>query len=74
MRAGRWISAEVTDVDKPLLSVARIVSGGYKVIFDIHGSYIVQPGSGEYIELEQSGGLYTLKMWVPKRQPFSRQD
>ena len=58
----RWINAEVTDVDRPLLSVAQIVAAGCKVIFDANGSYIEQPGSGEYIELEQSGGLYTLKM------------
>ena len=70
----RWINAEVTYVDRPLLSVAQIVAAGCKVIFDANGSYIEQPGLGEYIELEQSGGLYTLKMWVPKKQPFSGQD
>ena len=70
----RWFSAEVTDVDKPLLSVALIVAAGCKVIFDRHGSYTEQPDSGEYIELEQTGGLYTLKMWVPKKQLFTGQD
>ena len=56
-------SAPRSDVDKPLLSVAQIVAAGCKVIFGIRGSYIEQPNSGEYIELEQTGGLYTLKMW-----------
>ena len=69
----RWISAEVTDVEEPLLKVAQIVAAGCKVIFDANGSYIEQPNSGEHIELEQTGGLYTPKMWVPKKQPFTRQ-
>ena len=47
--------------------MAQIVAAGFKVTFDLHGSYIEQPGSNEYIELEQANGLYTLKMWVSKQ-------
>ena len=63
----KQITASVTDVDTPLLSVAQIVRDGSTVVFHRDGSY-VQDENGEKIHLEQKGGLYTLKMWVPREQ------
>ena len=63
----KQITASVTDVDAPLLSVAQIVRAGSAVVFHREGSY-VQDEHGERIPLEQKGGLYTLKMWVPHEQ------
>ena len=67
----KQLTASVTDVDKPLLSVAQIVRSGSRVVFDRSGSY-VEDENKEKIWLEQQGGLFTLKMWVPKEQgsPF----
>ena len=63
----KQITASVTDVDNPLLSVAQIVRAGSTVVFHLEGSY-VQDEHGERIPLEQKGGLFTLKMWVPREQ------
>ena len=63
----KQLTASVTDVDKPLLSVAQIVRSGSRVIFDTTGSY-VEDENKERIWLDQQGGLYTLKMWVPRDQ------
>ena len=63
----KQITASVTDVDTPLLSVAQIVRAGSTVVFHRDGSY-VQDEQGEKIPIEQKGGLFTLKVWVPRDQ------
>ena len=70
----RWLHAQVTSVEEPLLSVSQIVAAGCKVVFDKYNSYIEDTTRGEKIFLEQKGGLYMLKMWVPREQPFGRRD
>ena len=68
----RLISAQVTDVDKALLSVSQIVQkGGATVVFSPEGGYIQSPGSPA-LPLELRNSVYCLKMWVPKDQnkPF----
>ena len=69
---GRKMCTQVTEVNKALLSVSRIVSAGNRVVFDSEGSYIEHKPSGEWMELEERKGLYVLKMWVPRDQstPF----
>ena len=63
----KQITASVTDVDTPLLSVAQIVRAGSTVVFHRDGSY-VQDEAGDRIPIEQKGGLFTLKVWVPRDQ------
>ena len=67
------VSARVTNVEQPLLSVSQVVAGGSEVIFSPKGSYISSPG-GTKIPLELRRNTYHLKMWVPrdqsKPQPF----
>ena len=70
----RWLHAQVTNVEQPLLSVAQIVGAGCKVVFDRYESYIADTSRGEKIMLEPKEGLYMLKMWVPREQPFPRRD
>ena len=72
--AGLWrnMTAQVTEVNKALLSVSRMVRAGNRVVFDSDGSYIEHKTSGEWMPLEERKGLYTLKLWVPRDQstPF----
>ena len=49
------------------MSVNQVLKGGGRVVFDPKGSYI-QDGGGTKIPLEQKGGLFTLKVWVPRNQ------
>ena len=66
------MTAQVTDVNKALLSVSKLVSKGCKVVFDEDSSYIENKSSGDWVPLEQRHGMYVLRMWVPKTQqsPF----
>ena len=67
----RCITAQVTEVDEPLLSVHQIVKHGSSVVFAHSGSYIDTPG-GQRLHMKNTGNVYKLKMWVPKdqKQPF----
>ena len=70
----RRITAQVTEVDEPLLSVHQIVKHGSSVVFAPSGSYIDTPG-GQRLHMKSVGNVYKLKMWVPKEQtqPFQGQ-
>ena len=61
----RGIKAQVCEVNKALLSVSKLVQAGNRVVFDPQGSYIEDTTTGEQIWLQETGGMYTLKMWVP---------
>ena len=66
------MTAQVTDVNKALLSVSKLVSKGCRVVFDEDSSFIENKSSGDWVPLEQRHGMYVLRMWVPKTQqcPF----
>ena len=63
----RSISASMSDVDEPLLSVPQAVAGGSTVVFSPKNNYIDSPG-GRSVPFELQGNIYTLKLWVPKNQ------
>ena len=62
----REITAQVCDVNKPLLSVSKIVNAGNRVVFDGDGGYIEDLQSGERIWMRPQGGMYHIKMWVQR--------
>ena len=62
--------AQVCDVNKALLSVAKTVKMGNRVVFEDEGSYIEDKTTGERMYLEERGGMYMLKLWVRKNQAF----
>ena len=68
----RHMAAAVTEVDDTLLSVSKVAKAGNRVVLDHSRSYIENKQSGEVTPLREEGGLYTLKMWIPKDQshPF----
>ena len=63
------IATQVCDVNKPLLSVRKVMAGGSRVVFDDQGSYIENKATGEVTWLKEQGGMFFLKMYV-KKQPF----
>ena len=65
----RAIKAQVADVNKDLLSVSRMVKNGCQVVFHPSGSYAQDLQTSEKFWLKESGGMYTLSMWV-RRRPF----
>ena len=66
----RRFVAQVTDVNKGLLSVQKLVKAGHRVVFEQTGSYIEDTNSGEYMEMKEVGGMYMLKIWVQKDSGF----
>ena len=69
------MTAQVTEVNKALLSVSRLLDTGHRIVFDARnngGSYIENCTSGDWIALEENNGTYVLKLWVHKDQssPF----
>lgn len=67
----RRMRAQVCDVNKPLLSVHRMVQAGNRVVFDPVGSFVEDTVTGERMNLTEQGGMYMLKLWV--KNPFHRQ-
>ena len=67
-----YLTAQVTDVNKALLSVSKLVDKGCRVVFDGADSYIENKTSGDWSPLEEKNGMYVQKLWVPKEQghPF----
>ncbi len=66
----RKFVAQVTEVNKGLLSVNKLVQSGHRVVFEKEGSYIEDTDSGEVMKLKEVGGMYMLKMWIPRKAGF----
>ena len=62
------MAAQVTEVHKGFLSVFKLASKGCRVVFEEGGCYIENKATGDWIPLEERGGMYYLKMWVGKNQ------
>ena len=60
----RNLTAQVCDVNKPLLSVKKVLKAGHRVVFDEDGSYIEDKVTGETMSLREESGMYVLKLWV----------
>ena len=61
----RQVKAQVCEVNKPLLSVHKLVQAGNSVVFNSEGAYIEDKTNGERVWLRESGGMYMAKMWIP---------
>ena len=68
------IDLQVTEVHKPLLSVAKMVDAGQRVVFDPQGSYIEDTLTGEFIPIDRRGGIYEMRLWAKQYQPKSRDE
>ena len=71
----RRITAQVTEVSKALLSVAKLVQSCHRAVFDPALSYIEHCESGEWFPLEENNGTFALRLWIHRDQksPFGRQ-
>ena len=62
----KTITAQVCDVSKPLLSVHKLVQAGHTVVFSPQASYIQSADTQDTLWLRENGGMFKLKVWVPK--------
>ena len=67
-----YLTAQVTDVNKALLGVSKLVGKKCRVVFDEDESYIENKATGDWFPLHEKNGMYVLRLWIPKRQecPF----
>ena len=70
------IAFQFAAVERPLVSVSKLVEAGHEVHFGESGGSIVHTGSGRRLDLERKGGVYLLKMVVKgePEPPFARQE
>ena len=66
----RLVTAQVTEVSKPLLSVSKMVNAGNTVVFSKDSSYIYDEATGEVMNLEERNGMYLLKLWIRSSSGF----
>ena len=59
---------QVADVEKPLVSVAKLVDGGNSVVFTPAGGYIQSLTTQRRIQLVRDGNVYVLDMQLPHQQ------
>ena len=66
------MTAQVTEVNKALLSVSKLAAKGCRTVFDEGNSYIENKATGDWIPLEERNGMYFLKMWIgtDQQRPF----
>mgnify|MGYP007048843449 CR=1 FL=1 len=65
-----YMTAQVTEVNKALLSVSKLAGKGCRVVFDEGNSYIENKVTGDWIPMEERNGMYFRKMWVGRDQKF----
>ena len=73
---GHWclLKMQVTDVKKPLMSVARICDAGHRVVFTKDGGSIQHEVSGQTTKFKRVDNVYRLKVGIADEKPvFSRQ-
>ena len=59
------MAAQVTSVNKTLMSVGKFEEGGYEVHFGGEkNSYICDRATGETMWMEKQGSVYVLRLWV----------
>ena len=63
------MTIQVCDVNQGLLSVAKMVAAGNRVVFSASGSFVQDEQTGDTMELVEKGGMYMLRLWV-KPQGF----
>lgn len=61
----RSITAQVCDVNKPLLSVHKLVQSGNTVVFSRDGAYVEDDTTKDRMYLREKGGMYMLRLWIP---------
>ena len=68
------LKMQVTDVQKPLMSVARICDAGHKVVFTKAGGTIEHEVTGQKTRFKRVDNVYRLKVGVAEEKPvFNRQ-
>ena len=55
---------QVADVERPLVSVAKLADAGNRVVFDDKGGYVENVRSGRRVRLQRDGNVFVLDMHI----------
>ena len=58
-----WIF-QVAGINKPLVSVSKLIADGWRVVFDEERSYLLHKASGHTIDLTCERGIFTVEAFV----------
>jgi hypothetical protein len=77
-RDGIWATLlfQVAGINKPLVSVSRLIDEGWRVVFDDEGSYLMHKKSKKMIHIDRTKGVFTVDAYVEpedSKPVFSRQ-
>ena len=66
---GTWAKFifQIAAINKPLVSVSKLVEDGYRVIFDDDESYILQKKTGNIITMRKEQGVFVIDAYVTKK-------
>ena len=57
---------QIAAINKPLVSVSKLVEAGYIVVFDENGSYIKHKTSGDLIKMRKERGVFVVDAYTAK--------
>ena len=55
---------QVAGISKPWVSVSRLIGEGWRVVFDIEGSYLLHKVSKRKIMMDRTRGVFTVEAYV----------
>ena len=64
------LKMQVTDVRKPLMSVAKICDTGHKVTFSSHGGEIIDLKTGDITKFDRVDDVYRLEVNLPDTKVY----
>ena len=67
---------QLAAINKPLVSVSKLIEDGYQVIFDEAGSYILNKKTKKVVRMRKQKGVFVIDCYVTKpadaNEDFSR--
>ena len=64
---------QIAAINKPLVSVSKLIDEGYEVIFTLAESYILHRETGKRILLKRERGVFIIDAYASPTEDFSRQ-
>ena len=61
---------QLAAINKPLISVSKLIENGYKVVFDGDNSYILHKRTKKIIKMRKERGVFVVDAYISK-QPAS---
>ena len=65
------INFQVTNVEKPLIAVAKLTAAGHDVWFGPQHGTITHGNTGKQTTFIKKDGVYVLRVWAPRARPAS---